>query len=231
MMVTTEWMKDHFDSYNLQYFDGQLPTPRLLVSNTRTRLGTMTYKCKRQLGRSVLYDFTIRLTNYYALSEEEYADVLIHEMIHLYIAANGIKDNSIHGRHFRKKMAEINADGHNITVMKNVSETARNNTRQTEAAALRHTNYVVLAIITNKGRHMLSVVNPSYILPINSSLKNAQTVKTFAWYVSDDPFFATFVRVRSPRGRLVSSEIYYDKTARMRPLDVTNGKIGEPRHP
>lgn len=229
MLVTTEWMQDHFTRYNKRYFNGKLPVPRLLVSSTRTRLGTMTYKCRYGAGRPLLYDFTIRLTNYYNLSEDEYADVLIHEMIHLYIAVNGIKDTSIHGIHFRKMMAEINADGHNVTVMKHVSETARNDTEQSRKVVARHTNYVVLAIETNKGRFMLSVVNPSYILPINNSLRHAQTVKSYAWYVSDNPYFATFTRVRTPRGRLVTAEVYNDMTARMRPLDVSNGRIGEPK--
>ena len=44
-------------------------------------------------------------------------DVVIHEMIHLYIAFNGIKDSSSHGSVFRKMMNDINLKhGRNITV-------------------------------------------------------------------------------------------------------------------
>lgn len=229
MQVSTEWMEEHFHLYNRQYFDGQLPVPKMLVNNARTRLGTMTYRCRRQMFSTTYTDFTIRLTNYYNLSEEEYTDVLLHEMIHLSIAANGSKDTSLHGSLFRKKMAEINADGHHITVMKNVTETARNDTTQDKIAGIRYTNYVVLALTTDKGRCMLSVVNPSYILAINRSLKHAHTVKSYAWYVSDDPYFASFTRVRSPRGRVVSAEVYKRMVTLMRPLDVTNGKVGEPQ--
>ena len=63
-------MEQWFTTFNEQYFDGGLPLPRLALSRSKTRLGSMSCKRVTRLFRGTKFsDFTIRLSNYYDLSE------------------------------------------------------------------------------------------------------------------------------------------------------------------
>ena len=50
----------------------------------------------------------MRISLDFDLPQEEWEDVVIHEMIHLHIAHHDIKDSSSHGPKFRAMMADIN---------------------------------------------------------------------------------------------------------------------------
>ena len=111
-------MEQWFTTFNEQYFDSVLPLPRLALSRSRTRLGSMSCKRVTRLLRGTKFsDFTIRLSNYYDLSEREFQNVLLHEMIHYHIAYTGVKDSSPHGVVFRRKAEVFNRKyGWNIKV-------------------------------------------------------------------------------------------------------------------
>lgn len=85
-------MEQWFTTFNEQYFDGGLPLPRLALSRSKTRLGSMSCKRVTRLLRGTKFsDFTIRLSNYYDLSERDFQNVLLHEMIHYHIAYTELK--------------------------------------------------------------------------------------------------------------------------------------------
>ena len=44
MIVTVEWMERWFETFNISYFDAQLPLPVMALSRARTRLGQMAFK-------------------------------------------------------------------------------------------------------------------------------------------------------------------------------------------
>jgi hypothetical protein len=67
------------------YFDDRLPLPRLMLSNSKSCLGSMRCRRRRTLFRTENYDFTIRLTTFYDMDEGETQNILLHEMIHLYV--------------------------------------------------------------------------------------------------------------------------------------------------
>ena len=77
---------ERFNRYNALIFDGRLSVPKLKWSRARTRLGQMACKRKTSLRRTKYYDYTISVSTYYELTEEQTDDVLIHEMIHYSIA-------------------------------------------------------------------------------------------------------------------------------------------------
>ena len=86
MKITVNDIKEWFGRFNDEYFGGELPQPRLMLSKASTRLGSMAYRRRRKLFSTELYDFTIRISTCYDLTQKEYRDVPVHEMIHLYIA-------------------------------------------------------------------------------------------------------------------------------------------------
>lgn len=217
MMPDKEKIAAWFDEFNNNYFESSLPMPRLSCGKSRTRLGTMSCKRRRTSRGWENYDYTIRLSTYYEQSEEQLRTVLLHEMIHYYIAYKGISDDAPHGSAFRAMMHRLNArHGWHITVSSSCAK-LQPATKETEGKPR-----LILAAETNDGRYMLSVVNPDYCRRMNGMIKRTPQITNHAWYVSHDPFFATFPTVRSLRGRLFSHDEYDNMTSQMKKIDVLN---------
>ena len=118
MIATKEYLERRFDELNSLCFDGRLPRVPIELSRARTYLGQCVFKRRRGLlGRLEPYNFRLRVSVRYDLPEEELADTLLHEMIHLYIGVNRLRDTSAHGRLFRQLMDDINQrHGRHVTV-------------------------------------------------------------------------------------------------------------------
>lgn len=214
MQIDILWLRRWFDAFNQQYFDGGLPTPRFHIGHSRTQLGTLSYKGKRTLRGLQLFDFTLGMSNYYDQSEHQFQSVLLHEMIHLSIAASGLKDTSPHGVVFRGMMSRLNREGWDIRVMTPTTGLKRACAGSSQVIE----QYLVLAIEMNDGRHFLSSVSPRYARPLKDRLQHATQVRHASWYTTSDPWFANLPKVRSLRGTQVSKDIFAAKTARMKPV-------------
>lgn len=196
------------------YFEGKLIEPTFAVGRSRTRLGSLSWKVRSRHLFGVKFDYTIRLSNYYDLEERDFKSVLLHEMIHLYIESQHLKDTSSHGVIFRRIMQIINKDGWNIRVASKIDETKQAQT------AKRKRSRVVMAVTITNGEHLFSVVNPHYAREINKRVAGSRGIKDVSWYVSDDDYFATFAAVRTPKGRVVSDEVFNEMTAAMQPFEL-----------
>ena len=109
MKATIPYVEKKFEEFNRLMFDGKLPRLPIELSNAKTFLGLCVYKKRRTwLGKTVCYDFKLRINTRIDLDEAEVEDIIIHEMIHYYIGCNGMVDTSAHGRVFRQMMQEIN---------------------------------------------------------------------------------------------------------------------------
>lgn len=216
MQIDTLWLKTNFIRFNTQYFDGVLPLPRLRVGRSRTQLGTMSCKRKRSWGRTKLYDFAIGLSNYYDQTEHQFQSVLLHEMIHLSIAVSGVKDTSPHGVVFRGMMQRLNRDGWDIQVMTKT----RNYTKAYTGSHTVIAQYIVLALEMTDGKRFLSSVNPKFVRDINRRLEAMPQVSRFAWYTTSDRWFEAMPKVRSLRGRRVTTDVFETKTQAMKPISV-----------
>lgn len=208
MTPTREQMRAWFDTFNRQYFNGELPLPRLALGNSRTRLGSMSCRRRRTLTGWRFSDFAIRLSTYYDCTEREMQTVLLHEMIHYYIAWKGIRDDAPHGSVFRSIMNRLNTrHGWDISV------SASMRGRKTAAPHNDRRPRLVLALENSRGECFLTVVNPRYAAQLKSRLKNAVDATQRAWFVSTDPFFSDFTTVRSLRARKVKREVFDEKIA------------------
>lgn len=118
MIPTKEYVEQRFDEYNAMIFGGQLPRVPIVMSNAKTYLGRCTHSVRRSFfGRQKYGNFRIHISKRYDLPETVVDDTVIHEMIHYYIAYNGIADTSSHGVVFRQKMNEINSRyGRHLTI-------------------------------------------------------------------------------------------------------------------
>ncbi len=196
-------LQQWFRQFNEAYFDGVLPMPVLLLSKARTQLGSIRYRRRRHLFCNGCDNVTIRVSTYYENTEHEFQSVLLHEMIHYYIAYKGIHDTSSHGRKFRELMNWLNKDyGWDIRVRTE---------RQEKTAGTDKTyddSYLVLAAILVTGEHILSVVNPRYALILDADAKKESHIARHEWYISHSRHFRNFPKVRTLRGVTVSKEEY-----------------------
>lgn len=212
MQIDPDWLSANFWQLNTRYFGGALPCPRFHIGRSRTRLGSLSYK----RGFMSPQPFTLSMSNYYDQTERQFRNVLLHEMIHLYIAAKGIRDTSAHGAVFRKIMARLNGEGWNISVTTSMRGTPKAQTSQEGTGR----QYLVLAIETTDGRHFLSSVNPRFAKTLDRRLRRVGEVSRYAWYTSDDRWFEDMPRVRSLRGRRVDEETYGRLTAAMKSVGI-----------
>lgn len=163
---------------------------------------------------SVANAFTLSISNYYDQTEYQFRNVLLHEMIHLSIAASGIKDTSSHGVVFRGMMDRLNREGWNISVTTPMRGTPKAYTGSSTVIQ----QYLVLAIEMKDGKHFLSSVNPKFAKSLNVRLQRLPEVKHYAWYTTNDKWFEDMPKVRSLRGRVVDTDTYARKTATFHPL-------------
>lgn len=202
MQATTELLKRWFVELNRRFFSGELPLPRFTVGNSRTMLGSLRWKVRRIGLKERQTDYVIRISNYYDVSEDEFRNVLLHEMIHYYIAVKGIKDTAPHGVAFRRIMNRVNACGWHVTVReRRRMPVAEHNERNNNLC-------FVLAITTNDGKKMLTTVSRAAIPRLNRQLSNVSSVACWEWRISTDSAFNSWSRVRTLRFPSISSAEY-----------------------
>ncbi len=192
MIITLSYLRNRFCQFNDLCFGGCLPVPRLKVGNARTMLGSLRYRRERGLlGRTRLVDITLTVSAFYNLPQEEIDDTILHEMIHLFIASQNLKDDSPHGRLFRQKMDEINSKyGRHI----NVSHRGKLEKANTGLSR----NVIAVVHLQDGG---IGVMRPSKsrIFVISRSLHLYYKVASIDWYFSYDPYFDTLPRSLKPR--------------------------------
>ena len=97
MRASLKFITDSYRQFNRECFAGTLPEVELHVSSSRRALGCLKFRRIRD-GRGWRYaDFSIWISNRLDLPQEVIEDTIIHEMIHLYIHVNGLRDTSAHG--------------------------------------------------------------------------------------------------------------------------------------
>jgi hypothetical protein len=209
MQVSIEWIEKWFTAFNKDYFGGKLPLPDLALSKSRTRLGSMSCKHVTRFGRTKVYDFAIRISNYYDMTERQFQNVLLHEMIHYSITYTGLKDTSPHGVVFRGMAEAMNKKyGWDIRVM-----VSTRNVKIADDKILKP--FLVLALELQTGERLLTVVNPKYAKKVDSMARGVKRISRFAWYITKDKYFIKYPQVRALRGRRVTLDVYEDKISEM----------------
>lgn len=213
VVIDETWLHASFDTFNRLYFNNALPCPRLSLSQSRTRLGSMSCKHKLTWKGYRPCRYAIHVSTYYNQTERQYQNVLLHEMIHYYIAYKGIVDTSPHGKVFRQMMKNLNEKyGWEISVSSRMSETKSVCVQSSATPRL-----ILLLEVQGRG-HFVSVVNPKYASVMEHELQRLSEVKQHAWYQSTDAYFDGFPVVRSLRGRRITVEMRNELIAKLTPL-------------
>jgi len=167
-------------------FEGRLPEVPILMSDAGRALGMLKYERKRDLSGNVTCgNFRILISTRYDLPQEQIEDTIIHEMIHLYIAYNNLKDTSTHGDRFKYHMNIINHKyNRNVTVSNR--DMSINDTDQS-----RRPHYVCETHWSD-GSWFITCCARTRIFDINRECRIQSSCTAIRWWFTPDPFFNRF---------------------------------------
>ena len=180
MIVELPYIKEKFREFNEKYFRGELPAVPVVLSNAGSFLGKCEFKGSYRLRFSVRFD----------LPQEEWDDIIIHEMIHLWIGVKGIKDSSAHGRVFRSIMNEFNTKyGRHISISHKVRPG-----EQARPARKGRSSHLVALVLMKDGRKGIKIIpqQAHCIRQYYRGLKRSGQVIEVQFYLSTNPYFNAF---------------------------------------
>ena len=188
MKATIPYVEKKFEEFNRLMFDGRLPMLPIELSDAKTFLGVCVYKKRRTLlGKTVCYDFKLRINTRIDLDEAEVEDIIIHEMIHYYIGYHGIVDTSAHGRVFREMMKGINERfGRHIKVSHRPTQEQKE-----QLCGNRRRWRMVAFVVFKDGRTGIKVLPRIAEKVVNyyNVVGRESTIEGIELYVTDDVFF------------------------------------------
>ena len=199
MIPDLVFVNEAFKRFNREIFEETLPVPRFRMTHARTFRGKLCYRVVNSWGRRA-EDFEMRISLDFDLPQEEWEDVVIHEMIHLHIAHHDIKDSSSHGPKFRAMMADINRrHGRRICV------TARSTKEELDKDKRVRGHYLCI-VRFNDGRLGVAPVAKSRIFELWDSFSAWPEVSGVSWIGTVDTWFNRFPRVMKTKVYITSRE-------------------------
>ena len=187
MKPDINYILDKYHYFNNLCFEGRLPDVPVQLCDAAGFLGKACYSAvEDQYGLVIGYTkLKLRINIRYELTESEVEDVILHEMIHLYIAYHNIKDSSPHGPVFRSLMKMINGkySRHIFISHKGASETED----KTEGRIVIVTGFA-------DSSHGITICSPEKLRKIKSSLSRRYRFKSMKCYYSTDPYFKRYPR-------------------------------------
>lgn len=120
MVISEVNLLASFFCNNEKYFNGILPMPQLKISHSYRTLGY--FHCDvDEYGNH--YNEVIEVSDNYDYTEEQFRNIMIHEMIHYYLLYVGLDNKCTHGKEFKKMANEFNTKyGFNITKTVDLSD-------------------------------------------------------------------------------------------------------------
>ena len=106
MKITTEHLTELFREYNKLYFGWELPLPAFGLLTSYRTCGY--FSCNKIVGRRRLQKARIDISCRFDWTESDLRDVMVHEMIHYYLAYKHIDNEITHGEAFRQMSTDLN---------------------------------------------------------------------------------------------------------------------------
>ena len=115
MIADYNTMPRMFWECNKLYFGHSLPTPKFGLVKRLNTLARFEYQ-KNRKGKTPITRQVILFSEYYDFDEDTFRNLMVHEMIHYYLAWNGVKTRLDHGKEFMAIAHEPNEKyGLNVT--------------------------------------------------------------------------------------------------------------------
>ncbi len=179
MKITIEFLQNNFNALNELYFYNELKMPKFEITHVKSYLGQ--YHYKRDIFGE-LVESIIRISDMYDRSEKDIINTLAHEMIHLYIRQNNIRDTRPHhGKIFNMIADRLNHDGgFHISRTDNIEGCGFRNKSDKEF-------YIACFKCGKNGKYFRFVINQKYLDYYKQKFeKHANHYKDVFVYVSKD---------------------------------------------
>lgn len=200
MEITINFIEKNFVRFNKEYFHNELDMPRFEIMHTRKLLG----QCKWDNSHGKRINYRIRITDYFDFDEKKYQNILLHEMIHLFIRQKDIKDTRRHhGQVFYDYARLINEFGWNISRTDSIEGI--------DLASDEVKTYHLITFKDSKGKFFLMAYNPKYRAYFERLFnRHANYYTNVLWFTStDSKKYASLTLCRSSiRGRFISEKVY-----------------------
>ena len=132
MIADYNTMPRIFWGCNRLYFDHSLPTPRFGMMKKLNTLARFEYQNNKK-GKAPIKRQIILFSEYYDFDEETFKNLMVHEMIHYYLAWNGVKTELDHGKEFMAIANELN-EKYGLNVTKTLDASSFTRTEQAPKA-------------------------------------------------------------------------------------------------
>ncbi|MCQ2182540.1 MAG: SprT-like domain-containing protein [Bacteroidales bacterium] len=205
MTATLPFIQETFDHFNDLCFEGELPAVPIVLTKAGTFLGKMEYKSRFGFFGiiSSRYDFRLKISTGFDLPQDELEDVVIHEMIHYYIAYRNLRDTSVHGETFRRIMETINRDyGRHISI-RHHGNPGQNLVR---SAGNQNKRRILCVSTFPDGNMGITVCASTRISELYRLLPKHFNISGMEWYASRDPFFNRYPRANTPKIYKITKE-------------------------
>ena len=205
MALTLDFIREQFNVINNKHFEGKLLTPRFEITHVKSYLGQ--YHWQYSYDSRIFIDSVIRISDMFDRSDADIANTIAHEMIHLYIRQNKIRDTRPHhGRVFNMIADRLNREGgFHIARTDSVAGCGlRNKTEKKE--------YIIAAFLSgNSDKYFQFAINKKYLeYYLDKFERYPQHYKNVVVYKStDDKKFAHYAQCyKSVRGYYISKKEY-----------------------
>ncbi len=201
MTFDESFLTRNFERFNREIFHNELPKVRFVSSRARTYAAQYNYQKRFMTNRTIPESRCIRYNISFSFPERVLEEILIHEMLHLYIEVKKLKDTSPHGRIFKALSAQIKeAYGYDISVSLKISPDSGGNTGEdtgnmVQDACKRQRHFFCLLEIDAEHYGICTVTQPA-LFDLWDKLGPAFHSKSWTWYVSFHPFFQSFPKSR-----------------------------------
>ena len=215
MTPTIPYIKERFAHFNSLIFAGRLPEVPVALCAVTSFVGQYRHSAGNHL---------LRFSTAFDLPERELEDTIIHEMIHYFIAYNGLTDRSAHGPLFKALMQSINENhGRAITISRRMSRGEMADARQ--AGAKKWHIIAILHFIGGQlGVKVLPRVVPK-IIEYHKSISAAPNISRVDLYLHNDPFFNRFPTSTGRRCQAINPDEVDSHLKGAHTLKVKSGKL------
>lgn len=203
MKANIKFVTEKFDVFNRQIFANELPMLPIRIGHARTALGGLACNKKKNLfGKTQYYNFRMIISDTIDLPQEELEDIIIHEMIHYFIAYKQIQDTSAHGKLFMKMMNDINKRfGRHICVSRRQTASELD-TIYTLPPKPRYICVTELA----DGRTGITIAPKTRIFQLWKTMPKLFKTKSCRWFYTTSPYFGRYPTCLKPKIYVVEKE-------------------------
>lgn len=204
MALTLSFIEEQFNNINKKHFDNRLLKPRFEITHVKSYLGQ--YHWKYSYDSRIFRDSVIRISDMFDRSDADITNTIAHEMIHLYIRQNKIRDTrKHHGNVFNSIANRLNREGgFHIARTDSVAGCGLRNKTEKE--------YIVAVFFSGSGKgYFQFVINKKYLNYYLDRFENypSHYRDVIVYKSSDDKKYAHFPKCyKSVRGYYITKEEY-----------------------